>query len=257
VAGFFGLAIKMVLVAALVVVAAHVAERTRPAFGALIATLPFSLGPAYVLVALDHDAAFLADAALKSIASAGATVVFIAAFALAVVRLPAVAALATAFVAWALAAWPTYAADWSTAGACAFSAGILLAARLATHRLRGFRPAGPATRAWWDIPVRALSVAALVGIIAGLSSLLGPAGVGTLANFPVIMSSMGVIMVARYGPRAAAAVMANSVDGMTGIVVAMLALRLTMEPLGPALSLSLGLAISVFWNAALFAWSHR
>lgn len=244
---------KMTLVAGIVVLAARVAERTRPAFGALVATLPFSLGPAYVLVALEHDTAFLASAALRSIASAGATVAFIAAFAALIVRVSLLVTLLGAFSAWALAAWPTYAADWSTLGATAFSAVILVAARLITAPLRGYRPAGTALRRWWDVPLRALSVAALVGMIAGLSTLLGPAGVGTLANFPVIMSSVGVIMHLRYGPQASAAILANSVDGMAGVVVAMVALHLTMIPLGATLSLLLGLGICIGWNAALFA----
>lgn len=253
VSAIFVLPFKMALVASIVLLAARVAERTRPAFGALVATLPLSLGPSYVLVALEHDAPFLADAALNGIASAGATVVFIAAFALLIVRVSLAYTLIGAFSAWALAAWPTYAADWSAAGATCFSVAILAIARIATADLRAYRPAGAAQRRWWDVPVRAASVATLVGLIAGLSHLLGPAGVGTLANFPVIMSSVGVIMRLRYGPQAAAAILANSVDGMAGVVLAMLALRLTMIPLGATAALLLGLAICVGWNAVLFA----
>ncbi len=47
--------------------ASMVAERSGPLIGALVATLPVSAGPVYVFLALDHDAAFIAQSALASL----------------------------------------------------------------------------------------------------------------------------------------------------------------------------------------------
>src|ERR1700688_5018566 len=68
---------------ALVVVAATVAAETvGPFWGGLIVSLPIGAGPAYVMLALQHDAAFIAASALGSFAVNAATFVFLAAIAL-------------------------------------------------------------------------------------------------------------------------------------------------------------------------------
>src|ERR1700752_3568189 len=61
------LALRMAVSAAFVVTAAAITERSGPVIGALIATLPISAGPSYVFLALDHDAAFVAQGALTSL----------------------------------------------------------------------------------------------------------------------------------------------------------------------------------------------
>src|SRR3977135_1954881 len=52
---------------ACVVSASVITERSGPVIGALVATLPISAGPSYVFLALDHDAAFIAQGALASL----------------------------------------------------------------------------------------------------------------------------------------------------------------------------------------------
>ena len=52
-----------------------ITERSGPVIGALVATLPISAGPSYVFLALDHDAAFIAEGALASLPINAATIV--------------------------------------------------------------------------------------------------------------------------------------------------------------------------------------
>ena len=61
------LGLRMAITAAFVVTASIVTERSGPVIGALIATLPISAGPSYVFLALDHDAAFIAEGALGTV----------------------------------------------------------------------------------------------------------------------------------------------------------------------------------------------
>src|SRR4029077_11176196 len=68
------LLIRMAVAAAFVVSASVITERAGPAIGALITTLPVSAGPAYVFLALDHDAAFIAQGALASLPINAATI---------------------------------------------------------------------------------------------------------------------------------------------------------------------------------------
>src|ERR1700751_2402413 len=68
------LALRMTLAAAFIVTASVITERSGPVVGALIATLPISAGPSYVFLALDHDAAFIAEGAVASLSVNAATV---------------------------------------------------------------------------------------------------------------------------------------------------------------------------------------
>ena len=67
------LALRMAVTAAFVVSASVVTERSGPVIGALVATLPIPAGPSYVFLALDHDAAFIAEGALASLPVNAAT----------------------------------------------------------------------------------------------------------------------------------------------------------------------------------------
>src|ERR1700755_1020845 len=68
-------ALRMAVTAAFVVSASVITERSGPVIGALVATLPISAGPSYVFLALDHDAAFIAEGALASLPINAVTIV--------------------------------------------------------------------------------------------------------------------------------------------------------------------------------------
>src|SRR6476469_10929492 len=68
------LGLRMAIAAAFVVSASIATERAGPVIGALVATLPISAGPSYVFLALDHDAAFIAEGALASLPINAATI---------------------------------------------------------------------------------------------------------------------------------------------------------------------------------------
>ena len=84
-----------------------------------------------------------------------------------------------------------------------------------------------------------------------------PLGSGVLAVFPVIYTSIMVILHLRVGGPATAAVLANAVPGLAGFGAALLTLHLTAVPLGSALALIVALGVSVAWNAGLYAARHR
>src|SRR3982074_350956 len=69
------LALRMAITAAFVVTACVITERSGPVIGAWVATLPISAGPSYVFLAIDHDAAFIAQGALASLPINAATIV--------------------------------------------------------------------------------------------------------------------------------------------------------------------------------------
>lgn len=70
------LIVKMAITAAFVLAATITAERAGPLVGGLVATLPIGAGPVYVFLALDHDAQFISQSAVASLAVNAANVIF-------------------------------------------------------------------------------------------------------------------------------------------------------------------------------------
>src|SRR5512141_1994061 len=94
------LALRMAITAAFVVSASVITERSGPVIGALVATLPISAGPTYVFLALDHDAAFIAQGALTSLPINAATIFLSLAYAVLAQRCSVLVASATAVAVW-------------------------------------------------------------------------------------------------------------------------------------------------------------
>jgi hypothetical protein len=113
------------------------------------------------------------------------------------------------------------------------------------------------TRRWYDIPLRATMVATLVAIVVSLSRWVGPFVSGTIALFPVVLSSVTLILHPRIGGPATAAVIANGGWGMMGFGVAIAVLHLAAVPLGSAAALSLALATCIVWNLTLWRLGRR
>jgi hypothetical protein len=105
--------------------------------------------------------------------------------------------------------------------------------------------------------MRAAMVALLVGAVVTLSFHIGPKASGNLAVFPIVLTSIMIILHRRGGGPATAAVMANAVIGLAGFALAIVTLNLTAESLGSALALSLTLAVSVGCNLVLFLIRRR
>ena len=66
------------------------------------------------------------------------------------------------------------------------------------------------TRRWYDIPLRASLVATLVATVVTASGWVGPKVSGIIALFPIVFTSMMLILHPRIGGPPTAAVLANS-----------------------------------------------
>jgi hypothetical protein len=253
---WIALATKMAITALFVSVATIIAERLGAAVGALVATLPVSAGPVYVFLALDHDAAFISASAVASLALNAATAVFVTAYVLMAQRRSLWISVSLAFTVWLAATLTLVPVHWTAA--LAFVLNLIVFA-LCLWIVRPFCqvPMPPTIRPWYDLLVRVGMVTLLVGAVVTLSFRIGPLGSGVLAVFPVIYTSIMVILHVRVGGPATAAVLANAVPGLAGFGVALLMLHLTAVPLGSVLALIVALGVSVAWNAGLYAARHR
>src|SRR6266581_8717301 len=249
------LALRMAVTAAFVVTASVITERSGPVIGALVATLPISAGPSYVFLALDHDAAFVAEGALASLPINAATIFLGLTYVVLAQRQSAIVSCLSAVAVWVALASVIRTIHWSLAGGLIANA---VAFAICVPLLRRFRNVKMPliTRRWYDIPLRASLVATLVATVVTLSGWVGPTVSGIIALFPVVFTSMMLILHPRIGGPATAAVLANSAGGLMGLGIAIAVLHVAALRFGSAVGLSLALMVCVSWNLGLW-WNGR
>jgi hypothetical protein len=249
------LALRMAVTAAFVVSASVITERAGPVIGALVATLPISAGPAYVFLALDHDAAFIAEGALASLPINAATIFLALAYVLLAQRCNALVSLSGAVATWIALAALTRTQHWSLAGGLLAN---VISFAICLPLLRRYRHVQmpPIRRRWFDLPLRALLVASLVATVVSLSGWVGPDISGTIALFPVVFTSLMLILHPRIGGHATAAVIANGGFGLIGFALAIAVLHVAALRLGSAAGLTLALLTAISWNLGLW-WNGR
>ena len=172
--------IRAASTACIVVIASGLAEAFGPFWGALVTSLPISSGPAYVFLAMEHSDAFIAAAALSSFTTHAAIACFVVTYALTAHRLRLWQGLGLALLVWLVASTILRQFAWSIGGAVvlnliAYGVGLRLVRGMAQQAHTGGGAAVP--RRWYDVPLRAITIAAFVTIVvlgstsAGISSL--------------------------------------------------------------------------------------
>lgn len=252
------LLVKALTTALLVVTASVAAERLGAVWGAVIASLPVSAGPAYVFLAMQHGSGFVAASALSSAVANAATGLFLICYASLAARLSAWRSLALAIAVWLAASAALQQAAWSAAGAVlvngvVYALGLAIVAR---GRAFGGRPAPPGRRAWFELPLRAVLVAGFVSVVVVGSSAMGPEVTGFAAVFPVSLISLLAILQRRLGRAATAHVAAKALPPMLGFGVMLLVLHLAIGAVGVVAALGLALAVCLAWSCGLL-WLQR
>jgi hypothetical protein len=250
--------IKAVSTALLVVVASALAEALGPFWGALVASLPVSAGPAYVFLAMQHGDAFVAASALSSAAANAATGLFLIVYALQARRAPLRWSLGVAVTAWFAASLLTRQIAWTPAAVMGLNLAVYGVGFILLKGLDGVatRSGSFPMRRRWDLLLRAASVGLFVSIVVIGSSMLGPEATGIAAVFPISLISLIVIVQPRIGGAASALLAATALRAMLGFGVMLLVLHLAVRPWGAAVALSVALAVSVAWSAGLMAVRH-
>jgi hypothetical protein len=244
---------KMALTAAFVVTATVTAERAGPLVGGLVATLPIGAGPAYVFLALDHDAHFIAQGAVASLAVNAINGTFALTYVLLAQKRPLPVSLGGTYAVWIVLALIVNSIHWTVGPALALNAFALGCGVWLVRPLRHV-PMMRLRRRWTDYAVRAGLVAVVVGVLVTFSARIGPYASGLLAVFPVVLTSIVLILHNRVGGKPTAAVLANAILGLVGFALCCVALHFAAEPLGKWAGLAIALAVSIGWSlAVLFA----
>jgi hypothetical protein len=202
-----------------------------------VATLPVSAGPVYVFLALDHDAAFISASAVASLALNAITAIYVTIYVLLAQRRTMWISVSLALAVWLPAALVLGSIQWTAWSAFILNLVVFTLCFFIVEPFT-FVPMPSATRPWYDFVVRSGMVALLVAAVVMLSFRIGPTGSGVLAVFPVIYTSIMVILHHRVGGPATAAVLANAIPGLAGFGAALLTLHLAAVPLGTVAALS-------------------
>jgi len=250
------LLLRMAIAAAFVVSASVITERSGPVIGALVATLPISAGPAYVFLSLDHDAAFIAEGALASLPINAATIFLGLTYVGLAQRQSAIVSCGIAVAVWLVLASIIRSVQWTLLGGLIVNA---IAFAICVPLLQRYRHVKMPliTRRWYDIPLRAALVATLVATVVTTSGWVGPKISGIIALFPVVFTSLMLILHPRIGGPATAAVIANGAWGLMGFGLAIAVLHVAVLQFGSAVGLSLALATCIGWNLGLWGRSRR
>lgn len=254
---WFPILVKALATASLVVSASILAEKLGPFWGALIVSLPISVGAAYVFLAIQHDAGFVAASALGSCAANAGTGLFLIAYGLRAAKVPVWNGIGVAIVIWLAASLVIQAIDWtpvtaSLANIVVYGASFTLLGReeetaAATRRSTKGR--------WFELPLRGAVVAGFVVTVVLASSALGPKATGIAAAFPISFISLLFILQRRLGGHVTALLARNAFRPMLGFGTMLLVLHFAVQSFGLVAGLSLGLLTSIGWSAGLLL--HR
>lgn len=246
------LLIKAVSAAAVVVTATYIAERAGPFWGAIIACLPISAGPACVMLAMEQPADFISQSALLSFATNAAMALFIAVMAVLASRIRGWFALFAATAVWAAGAFAIHAVEWTVALAMIVNlATFALSYAIARRWLKSSNAVAAGKPRWSDLALRAALVGALSAGVVGGSEALGPAATGILAVFPVVFTSMGIILLPRIGAAATATMMVMALPPLGGFTFGLLVVHLGTAAYGSAWGLTLGLITTLVWSLGI------
>jgi hypothetical protein len=237
---------------AIVVAASRATERAGPFVGGMIATLPVSTGPVYVFLAIDHGAQFVSESARMSVASTAAIVAFVAVHAHAAQRFGTLRSLGLATLAWLAVALLLQLRDWHFAEVCVLFVAAFGAAIFGLRRYAEVTESPRIPRARYDLALRALLVALVVLATTAAAQTLGPAATGVVATYPVVFTSLILILQPRCGGPFTAAMLVNGLKGLLGFGVALVVLHLAAARMSAAPALLLALAVSLGWNGALY-----
>lgn len=249
---WYELALKMALTAAVVVAVSLTVERSGPFVGALIAALPTAAGAAYIILAIEHPPAFIADGAVGSAAATSTVSIFALTYTVLAQRHGLPFSLFVAMVVWFAGAAALRLTAWTPLSAFVLDVAVFGATIPLSWRYRTSGPPLKFLRTAYDIPLRAVTAAIVVAIVTTASYSIGSFVSGVFAVFPIVMASSIVILHPRVGGTAAASMMAHSQVALVGLWLGFLAVHYLVAPVGVWWALTLGLGVCVAWSGLLW-----
>jgi uncharacterized membrane protein (GlpM family) len=254
---WFGLALKMVLTATIVVIVSITVERSGPFIGALIAALPTAASAAYIILAFEHPPDFIAASAVGSAAATAAVSIFAFTYTVLAQRHGLLLSVSVAIAVWFVGAAALRLVQWTPLTAAVLNIAVFGVTVPLSWRYRTSGPPAKFLRTAYDVPLRALTAAVVVVAVTTASYSIGSFASGMFAVFPIVMCSSVVILHPRVGGVASASMFAHAQIALNGLWLGFLAMHYLVAPLGVWPAFALGLAVCIAWSGLLWVVRRR
>jgi hypothetical protein len=222
------LVLKLILAPIIIGSASLAGRRWGSAVSGWIVGMPITSGPIVFILALSHDAAFAANAALGVLSGGLSLVAYALTFSWLATRFRWPIALAGSLLVFVTTT--TLLQNFTFPLITAFivvSAAILLGLRLMPNdAVTGADETEPGR---WDIPTRILVGTSLILLITGVAPFTGPRLAGLLTTIPLYVTILGIFAQRHQGPAAAAHVFRGLLYGMFAFVGFFIMLGILLE----------------------------
>lgn len=249
------LALKLLVVPALLAVISYAGKRWGPGVAGWLAGFPSLTGPLLFFLALERGPDFTAQAAVLSLSAVFSAVSFGVAYAWACTRLPWYGALACAYVAWTMAVQLLVHLPLTTAWSCGLALATLFVAPRLFPRAQGTW--GSQALPAWEIVLRMSAGAAMVLAVTAMAEALGPAWTGLFAAFPVMSTVMAVFSQRANGPGFVVAMLRAMVGGFYAYITYCLCVAALLEHWGMAATFTAAVIATVAVQGAAKAVMMR
>ena len=237
------LVLKLILAPIILGSASLAGRKWGPAVSGWIVGMPLTSGPVIFFVALSHDAAFAANAALGVISGGLSLVTYVLTYAWLATRFRWYIALTGSFL--VFAASTTLLQNVTLPLAPIFVTvclAIVLGLRLMPN---GAVEEGDTQPGRWDIPSRILIGTSFILLLTGSASFIGPRLTGLLTTIPLYVSILTVFAHRHQGPAAAAYVLRGLLYGLFAFAGFFITLSLLIEKAGIAASFLSAIAVAL------------
>ncbi len=195
------LLLKLVLVPGLIALVTMAGRRFGPRVGGWLNALPLVAGPVLFFLALEQGDAFVARAALATLAGLAAVAAFAVVYSWTAVRQPWWACVLVGWSVFGALTLALQGVPWTAGSGLALALGAFALAPLALPPMPEAPP--PASVPGWDLPMRMAAAVILVLTVTGLAAWLGPRLSGALTPFPIATTILLAFTHAQQGAPAA------------------------------------------------------
>jgi hypothetical protein len=246
-----GLTLKLVLTPTLIGAVSLAGRRWGPGVSGWLVGFPLTSGPVAFFLALDHGLSFAAGAAVGSMTGAAAQAAFCVLYGRLARRRHWAIALFGGTLAFAAATALLQVSTLPLVLLLALVIGTLVVALFFMPRDSG--AARPAAPPFWDMPARLVVTTAIVLLLTGLATALGPTLTGILATYPLYGAILAGFAHHLGGPGSAVRVLRGLLLGLFAFAGFFFVLALLIERAGiapafaAAIAAALILQIGALW----------
>jgi uncharacterized membrane protein (GlpM family) len=249
------LALKLLLVPALLAIISMAARRWGPGVAGWLAGFPSLTGPILFFLAIERGAEFTVPASVFALSAVSAALVFGIAYAWACLRMRWPGAWLCALLAWLAAVGALVNVPPTLAGSLAISLGLLVLAPRLFPKPRG--QWGASAVPPHELVLRMAAGAGMVLAVTAVAETVGAAWTGVLAVFPVFSSVLAVFSQRANGPGFVVAMLRAMTGGFYAFIAYCVAVALLLPTEGVAVTFTVAVATAVVVQGAARAVTLR